>query len=373
MNPGTSGTLLYMSPQQLEGKTPHVTDDIYALGATLYELLTSKPPFFSGDFSHQIRHAVPVPLNERLKEWGIANKVPTQVEQVILRCLAKDETERPQSARDVAVQLGLISDAAPVVNFHRKISRKNFYFATAGAVVAAAAISYFVFAGLAKKKSAVEMPGPKPVSDPWQENVKNVLPAVKSAPPVEKIIEPTAPPVPAPVQTILPENFTALQLVKLGDHYVSEDSHDQVIEIVSDKSVDDLTPKNWRVIYRIQQAVFRATEVQFADGKMTRIREPNRFFQALSPNARKALDLSKVKLDSDDALKIVMDLPEVRAASVIAVQMRLARGYGGLPVWTVNLFGESDSKLTNEKNLGTIELLADSGKILKNTLAKKSE
>ena len=52
----TTGTLLYMSPQQLEGGLPKVSDDIYGLGATLYELLTSKPPFYTGDLPHQVRH-----------------------------------------------------------------------------------------------------------------------------------------------------------------------------------------------------------------------------------------------------------------------------------------------------------------------------
>jgi serine/threonine protein kinase len=362
MNPSTSGTLLYMSPQQLEGKPPHVTDDIYALGATLYELLSSKPPFFSGDFLHQVRNVAPMPLHERLKEWGIANEIPAGVEQVILACLAKDETERPQSARAVAVQLGLIPDIAPVKS-RRKAPWKNFYFAAASTTVVAATISYFIFAGVARRNSAAEMSGPKPVSDPWKENSDNAsaeAPADKSAAPVQ--------------QTTLSKNFTALQLVKLGDHYVSEDSQDQVIEIISDESVDDLTPKNWRVIYHNQQATFRATEVQFTGGQMARVWEPNRFFQVLfSPDAHKTFDLSKVKLDSDDALKIAMNLPEVRATSVIAVQMQLERGYGGLPVWTVDLFGESQSETSDEKNLGTIALLADSGKILKNTLVKKNE
>ena len=44
----TSGTLNYMSPQQMDGDTPRPTDDIYALGCTLYELLTSRPPFYTG-------------------------------------------------------------------------------------------------------------------------------------------------------------------------------------------------------------------------------------------------------------------------------------------------------------------------------------
>src|SRR5205085_5643553 len=46
---GTSGTLLYMSPQQLMGEKPCVADDMYALGATLFELLAGKPPFYRGD------------------------------------------------------------------------------------------------------------------------------------------------------------------------------------------------------------------------------------------------------------------------------------------------------------------------------------
>ena len=42
---GRSGTLVYMSPQQLSGERSTHLDDIYSLGASIYELLTSKPPF----------------------------------------------------------------------------------------------------------------------------------------------------------------------------------------------------------------------------------------------------------------------------------------------------------------------------------------
>src|ERR1017187_1682632 len=53
----TGGTLVFMSPQQLEGKRPQAADDIYALGAMLYESLTSKPPFYTGELPHQIGRA----------------------------------------------------------------------------------------------------------------------------------------------------------------------------------------------------------------------------------------------------------------------------------------------------------------------------
>jgi len=51
---GVSGTPLYMSPQQRNGERPSERDDIYSLGATIYELLTGKPPFYTGDLHMQI-------------------------------------------------------------------------------------------------------------------------------------------------------------------------------------------------------------------------------------------------------------------------------------------------------------------------------
>ncbi|MFN7141790.1 MAG: serine/threonine protein kinase, partial [Limisphaerales bacterium] len=46
---GAGGLLQYLSPQQVDGAQPQGTDDIYSLGITIYEFLTSTPPFHSGD------------------------------------------------------------------------------------------------------------------------------------------------------------------------------------------------------------------------------------------------------------------------------------------------------------------------------------
>ena len=104
----SSGTLYYMSPQQLLGEAPAATDDIYALGATLYELLSSKPPFFGGDIAAQVREVTPPWVAERREKLGIAGEaVPKPWEEAIAACLAKNPGDRPQRAVDLARRLGL--------------------------------------------------------------------------------------------------------------------------------------------------------------------------------------------------------------------------------------------------------------------------
>ncbi|HWY49932.1 MAG TPA: protein kinase [Chthoniobacterales bacterium] len=108
----TSGTLVYMSPQQLDGGRGTSLDDIYSVGATIYELLTSKPPFYSGNIDRQIHERVPPLMTYRREELDVVGGEPIDPmwEEVVAACLQKDPALRPQSAIEI---VGLLTTPAP--------------------------------------------------------------------------------------------------------------------------------------------------------------------------------------------------------------------------------------------------------------------
>ncbi len=83
-NTSSSGTLVYMSPEQLLGKDVGKESDIYSFGAMLYELLSGHPPFYKGAIEHQILNEDPEPLDN----------VSQEMNDTIMKCLEKDYKNR---------------------------------------------------------------------------------------------------------------------------------------------------------------------------------------------------------------------------------------------------------------------------------------
>ena len=93
------GTPPYMSPQQVLGKPATRVDDIYALGATIFDLLTSRPPFFRGDVFAQVLHEEAPSMTQRRQDLGVHGKaeIPRTWERAIAACLSKEPEARPTS------------------------------------------------------------------------------------------------------------------------------------------------------------------------------------------------------------------------------------------------------------------------------------
>lgn len=112
-NKSTMGTLPYMPWEQIAGAPASPLDDVYAVGATIYELITGRPPFYDGGFEQikvQIREMPPPTMEQRILDLGLhVPPPPDEWEDVVARCLAKRPEDRPQSMRAVAAALGFQS------------------------------------------------------------------------------------------------------------------------------------------------------------------------------------------------------------------------------------------------------------------------
>lgn len=91
----TSGTLLYVSPEQLMGERLDGRSDLYSLAATFYELMAGVPPFTSGSIITQIQ----------LKPAPVVPDLPEAINAVLLKGLAKDPARRHDTCGHFCAEL----------------------------------------------------------------------------------------------------------------------------------------------------------------------------------------------------------------------------------------------------------------------------
>ena len=96
---GFEGTPQFAAPEQLRGEPLDVRSDIYAVGATLYYLLTERPPLDAPDLRELVSKVVSEnPASPRV----LRRDIPRGLAAVVLRCLAKAPAGRPQSYAELA-------------------------------------------------------------------------------------------------------------------------------------------------------------------------------------------------------------------------------------------------------------------------------
>jgi serine/threonine protein kinase len=108
------GTLRYMSPEQAMARRGVVDQrsDIYALGATLYELLTLQPAFDGRDHQELLRQ---IALDEPIRPRRLNPAVPRDLETIVLKAMAKDPSLRYATASDLAADLRRFLDDRPIL------------------------------------------------------------------------------------------------------------------------------------------------------------------------------------------------------------------------------------------------------------------
>ena len=106
-----AGTPLYMAPEQAKGRPIDLRADIYALGATLYHLVSGQPPFVADSVDELLSmHATA--LRPRIPKKGHARTDITAIDSLIKRMMAPDPADRFQTYDELLRDLDLMSSHA---------------------------------------------------------------------------------------------------------------------------------------------------------------------------------------------------------------------------------------------------------------------
>lgn len=115
------GSAHYCSPEQASGRYTDEKADIYSMGVVMYEMFTGKLPFESeNSVSVAIKHIQEEPVSPR----EINPEIPEAVEEVILKAMAKEQSERFQTAGEMLIELNYVNNTNRIKKDKKDISEK---------------------------------------------------------------------------------------------------------------------------------------------------------------------------------------------------------------------------------------------------------
>lgn len=118
------GSPLYMSPEQCKGLSVDQRSDLHAIGCVLFKAVTGSHPFEGKNFIDTVVQiiTVPAPSFSKLK---LDFKIPSTLEQVIMRCLAKEPAMRYRSASALQTDLERVRDGKAISVTKRERDLEN--------------------------------------------------------------------------------------------------------------------------------------------------------------------------------------------------------------------------------------------------------
>jgi formylglycine-generating enzyme required for sulfatase activity len=159
----SAGTPPYMSPQQMMGEKAAPVDDIYSIGATIYDLLTGDPPFFRGAIREQTLAKVPPNMTAQREELARTGQpIPPAWERAVAACLAKDPAMRPPTAKALREML----EGKPLAPAGGGARRTGIKWAVAAAVLLLAGAGGAAYWKLTQSPPAAPGPLPQAASAP---------------------------------------------------------------------------------------------------------------------------------------------------------------------------------------------------------------
>jgi serine/threonine-protein kinase len=241
------GTPMCMAPEQAAGQTVDWRADIYATGVIMYLLLSGRLPFDARNFAALAVQLITQPPPPLPNSTPAGEALPDALKAVVLKCLAKDPNDRPQSMKDLSDLLAPFvagtgaaapaqTAALPLVEEPRKRSSGGAFVALGLLVVLAGAGGTLAYLKPWEKPAVVATPDPQPTPPQPVQPTPPPEPAPEPKPPEPKppepaptVADPTPPPqpTPPPVKPPPPAKPVALTpaMLQEGASHVAKDVH----------------------------------------------------------------------------------------------------------------------------------------------------